>query len=107
LTSAAALQLDPDLDWSGYLAGPVGAHEKFGVFDSNFETAMRAVFGVEYETRENEAKVVVGEAKPLIARFAARSLTPPPDAEPSAWDALKPLAARVAALPAAPIGPAP
>lgn len=102
----AALQLDANLDWSGYVTGPVGAHEKFAVFDTNFETALRAVFGADYEAHETAAKALVGEAKPLIARFAARTLAPPAEAEPSAWDALRALTARIAVLPATPSAPA-
>jgi hypothetical protein len=96
-----SLKLDPPPDWRGYVTGPIGVHERFAVLDSNYETAMRTVFGAEYETRESEGRDIVGDAKPLVARFAARSLPPPPEVGSSAWDALRPLAETVLALPVA------
>jgi putative ATP-dependent endonuclease of the OLD family len=96
-----ALELDAELDWDEYVAGPIGVHERFAVFDSDFETALRACFGNEYEALEAVAVADLGKAKPLIARFAARGLAGPPADGPSAWDALRPLATKVAGVLAA------
>lgn len=94
----AALELDVAVDWDAYVAGPIGVHDKFAVFDSDFETALRSCFGEEYRSLEAAARADLGKAKPLIARFVARGLSAPPADEASAWDALRPLADRVTAL---------
>jgi putative ATP-dependent endonuclease of OLD family len=95
----SALELGTELDYDGYVAGPIGVHERFAVFDADFETALRACFGHEYEVLEATARAELGKAKPLIALFVARHLAAPPADGTSAWDALLPLAKTVADLP--------
>jgi putative ATP-dependent endonuclease of OLD family len=95
----AALALDAELDWSGYVEGPVGVHDRFAVFDADYETSLRQCFGDAYESLEAAARTDLGKSKPLIARFVAKSLAPPPPAEePSGWDNLRELADRIAGL---------
>jgi len=88
-------------DWGDVVAGPVGPASQFAVFDPDFETAMRSIFGAEYVDLERQARETLGNAKPLIARYVARSISDPPTdstAEPTGWDYLRPLAERCAAL---------
>jgi putative ATP-dependent endonuclease of OLD family len=96
-----SIKLDSELDWNGYVNGPVGVHDSFAVFDSGYETALRACFGEEYLGLETAAQAELGKAKPLVARAAARGLAAPSDHAPNAWDAFRPLAERVALLVAA------
>lgn len=88
-------------DWSGVAQGPVGVAAEFAVFDADYETAMRTVFGVEYEGLEAEARETLGNAKPLVARYVARQLAGPEidtGAQDSGWDQIEILAARLSAL---------
>jgi putative ATP-dependent endonuclease of OLD family len=98
LDTFRALELDAQRDWDHYVTGPVGVHERFAVFDADFEVALRSSFGDEYQTLEATAKETLGKAKPLIARSVARQLAAPPPGNPSGWDVLRPLAAQVLAL---------
>jgi putative ATP-dependent endonuclease of the OLD family len=86
-------RMDVD-DWDDLVQGPVGVGEDFAVFDSNYEGALRTVFGNVYESLEHEARQTVGSSKPLVARYVARRL-PDPCIEDEdikvAWDALRPL----------------
>jgi len=96
-----ALGLNSDLDWDDFVEGPIGVHADFAVFDADFETALRARFGEEYVDLEANGRESFGNAKPLIARHVARSLTAPPEdpeQDPSAWDSLRPLGQRLATL---------
>jgi putative ATP-dependent endonuclease of OLD family len=96
-----ALELDDQKDWSDHVAGPIGAHAKFAIFDSDYEGAMRQVFGDTYKDLESEARQLIGDSKPLIARFVARRLSASAaqdDDRPEPWDALEPLAASIRML---------
>lgn len=94
----AAFELDPELDWHDYVDGPIGVHERFAAFDSDFESALRACFGANYGRLEEAAKSDLGNAKPLIARFVARGLPGPLANGPSGWDGLNPLAEAITGL---------
>lgn len=94
-----ALGLDAAKDWRDYVAGPVGVHDLFSVFDEDFESALRHLFGQEYMDLETSARVQLGNAKPLLARFVARSLSSPMEAQPnSGWDHLRPLGEQISTL---------
>jgi putative ATP-dependent endonuclease of OLD family len=89
-----ALGLEGDRDWYDRVAGPVGVHPDFAVMDADFETALRAAFGQEYIDLEGKGRESLGNAKPLIARYVARSLSDPSVAS-NGWDSLRPLAERL------------
>lgn len=92
-----ALELGPESDWTDHAQGIVAVHERFGVFDPDFEGAARAVFGEEYESLEAEAAEIVGSAKPLVARYVARNLSEPEASEHLGWQLLRDLGERILA----------
>jgi putative ATP-dependent endonuclease of OLD family len=88
----------PDVDdWSDIVVGPIGVARSFGVLDPDYEQAMRSLFGDVYTELEDAAREIVGNAKPLVARYVARQL-PGPDETPSSWARLRSLATRCSSL---------
>lgn len=56
---------------------PLSVFTSYAVLDSNFESAVSALLGVEWDRRYDASAAVVGEAsKPLRARYAASQLGP-------------------------------
>lgn len=68
-----SLSLEP-VDGTDQGRGPIHAGRAFGTFAPDYERAMRATFGIEYERCETAARALVGRSKPLVARSVAREL---------------------------------
>jgi putative ATP-dependent endonuclease of OLD family len=77
-------------DWADVTTGPFGVTDSFAVCDPDYEIAIRALFGDEYEALEATARELFGSAKPLVARYAARNLADPLPDQPG-WKAAKTL----------------
>ncbi len=98
----SCIGLGAGVDWEQLVSGPIGVHEKFAVFDSNYETAMRSVFGDTYVQLESVAREELGASKPLIARYVAKNIpiSTGLDEPPLGWQFLIQIGDRIEELPA-------
>lgn len=86
----------PDLmNATGWITDP-----RFTVFGRNFEEIMRATFGGNYNTLEEEARVRFGlsgrESKPLVARYVAMRIAVEEGTPP--WERFRSLAGAIEAI---------
>jgi putative ATP-dependent endonuclease of OLD family len=71
----AALGRDPsEADSDRLSSDPLYIADEYATFNSNFEIATKAVFGDRWEAAHEAAAEIVGDSKPLRARYAARVL---------------------------------
>lgn len=92
-----ALGIDDPPDWSSKDDRRLRVYPAFAIFDSDFETAAKAMFGTNYTEVDAEGKKQFGESKSLRARYLARHLDYPEDDQitGTGWEILKRLGTRL------------
>jgi len=101
-----ALGLSSENDWNDYTQGPVGIHDRFTIFDANYESALGQLFGPHYSGLEDEAKRRFGPSKSLAARYVAQHL-PSAEEDPSTddgWTHIKRIAGQIEQFVSTPLG---
>lgn len=95
-----SLDLDSSLDWNDYTQGPIGVSDTFSVLDSNYEVALKQVFGDVYSELEDTARQSVGNSKSLVSRYVA-GLLPLKGEDPMiglAWEVIQNLGKHATAM---------